>query len=227
MGRRDLSSTTWAAAGVRGGHGTIGLVVTLAPGPHRAGRHGIETPVGNGARATLHEDGSVSVRNAGLPLAADAGHAADRSEVAGDILGWQPGSSCAATRPGTGTHQRLTAYARRLEGRAARPGLRGRRRAGVTASSSSGPTGPRCPQLRALPWWRVRPLACDARSTSAELACHGGARGPGTGPALAPGQQRWRQCWDEGIALTCETVIASCPPSRHYLPLWRPSTLLD
>jgi len=45
------------------GHGTIGLVVTLAhmgrigPGVHR-----IETPVGD-VTATLHEDGTVSVRN--------------------------------------------------------------------------------------------------------------------------------------------------------------------
>lgn len=45
------------------GHGTIGLVVSLAylgrivPGEHR-----IETPVGT-VTATLHEDGSVSVRN--------------------------------------------------------------------------------------------------------------------------------------------------------------------
>jgi 4-hydroxyproline epimerase len=45
------------------GHGTIGLVASLAhmgriaPGPHR-----IETPVGV-VTATLHEDGSVSVRN--------------------------------------------------------------------------------------------------------------------------------------------------------------------
>ncbi|MEG6657281.1 proline racemase family protein, partial [Pseudomonas aeruginosa] len=45
------------------GHGTIGLVASLAhlgrigPGVHR-----IETPVGE-VEATLHEDGSVSVRN--------------------------------------------------------------------------------------------------------------------------------------------------------------------
>jgi len=45
------------------GHGTIGLVATLAYlkriGP---GEHGIETPVGV-VRATLHDDGAVSVRN--------------------------------------------------------------------------------------------------------------------------------------------------------------------
>ena len=45
------------------GHGTIGLVATLAHlGKLAPGRHGIETPVGV-VQATLHEDGSVSVAN--------------------------------------------------------------------------------------------------------------------------------------------------------------------
>nr|WP_174506326.1 4-hydroxyproline epimerase [Acinetobacter sp. Marseille-Q1620] len=45
------------------GHGTIGLVVTLAHlGKIQAGTHIIETPVGD-IEATLHEDHSVSVRN--------------------------------------------------------------------------------------------------------------------------------------------------------------------
>lgn len=45
------------------GHGTIGLVATLAHlGRITAGEHVIETPVGD-VRATLHEDGRVSVRN--------------------------------------------------------------------------------------------------------------------------------------------------------------------
>lgn len=45
------------------GHGTIGLVATLAYLRRlKPGVHGIETPVGT-IRATLHEDGSVSVRN--------------------------------------------------------------------------------------------------------------------------------------------------------------------
>ncbi|MES2937815.1 MAG: 4-hydroxyproline epimerase [Pseudomonadota bacterium] len=45
------------------GHGTIGLVATLAHmGRIAPGVHRIETPVGTVA-ATLHEDGSVSVRN--------------------------------------------------------------------------------------------------------------------------------------------------------------------
>ena len=45
------------------GHGTIGLVVTLAHlGRIGPGEHTIETPVGD-VRATLHGDGTVSVRN--------------------------------------------------------------------------------------------------------------------------------------------------------------------
>jgi 4-hydroxyproline epimerase len=45
------------------GHGTIGLVVTLAHlGRIGPGRHAIETPVGT-VTAELHDDGTVSVRN--------------------------------------------------------------------------------------------------------------------------------------------------------------------
>ncbi|KQV86776.1 4-hydroxyproline epimerase [Pelomonas sp. Root1237] len=45
------------------GHGTIGLMATLAHlGRIEAGEHIIETPVGQ-VRATLHKDGKVSVRN--------------------------------------------------------------------------------------------------------------------------------------------------------------------
>jgi 4-hydroxyproline epimerase len=45
------------------GHGTIGLVATLAHmGRIRPGMHKIETPVGT-VQATLHDDGAVSVRN--------------------------------------------------------------------------------------------------------------------------------------------------------------------
>lgn len=45
------------------GHGTIGLIVTLAHmGRIGVGEHTIETPVGD-VTATLHDDGTVSVRN--------------------------------------------------------------------------------------------------------------------------------------------------------------------
>ncbi|KQW51503.1 MULTISPECIES: 4-hydroxyproline epimerase [unclassified Roseateles] len=69
------------------GHGTIGLVATLAHlGRIRPGEHVIETPVGN-VLATLHEDGRVSVRNvpayrlaAGVAVELDTGQT-----VTGDI----------------------------------------------------------------------------------------------------------------------------------------------
>ena len=45
------------------GHGTIGLVASLAYlGRIQPGVHGVETPVGT-VQTTLHDDGSVSVRN--------------------------------------------------------------------------------------------------------------------------------------------------------------------
>ncbi len=56
------------------GHGTIGLVATLAfLGRLKTGTHGIETPVGV-VQATLHEDGSVSVAN--VPAYRHAHHVA-------------------------------------------------------------------------------------------------------------------------------------------------------
>jgi len=70
------------------GHGSIGLVATLAHmGRITAGTHRIETPVGT-VTATLHEDGAVSVRN--LPayrhlhqLAVEVpGHGTVRGDVA-------------------------------------------------------------------------------------------------------------------------------------------------
>ncbi len=70
------------------GHGTIGLVVTLAHmGRIGVGEHRIETPVGT-VTATLHEDGSVSVRNVPAyrhlkEVAVDVpGHGAVRGDVA-------------------------------------------------------------------------------------------------------------------------------------------------
>jgi len=69
------------------GHGTIGLIETLAHlGRITAGEHVIETPVGP-VRATLHADGRVSVRNvpayrlaAGVQVALPTGQT-----VSGDI----------------------------------------------------------------------------------------------------------------------------------------------
>jgi 4-hydroxyproline epimerase len=70
------------------GHGTIGLVVTLAyMGKIKAGQHRIETPVGT-VTAILHEDGQVTVNNvASYRLAADVavevpGYGTVRGDVA-------------------------------------------------------------------------------------------------------------------------------------------------
>ncbi|WP_457420561.1 4-hydroxyproline epimerase [Roseateles sp. P5_E7] len=69
------------------GHGTIGLVATLAHlGRIAPGEHVIETPVGD-VRATLHEDGRVSVRNVpAWRLAADVAITLPTGQtVTGDI----------------------------------------------------------------------------------------------------------------------------------------------
>ncbi len=69
------------------GHGTIGLVVTLAHlGRIGPGAHRIETPVGE-VLATLHADGSVSVRNVSAYRHAHAVRVRldDGSHVVGDI----------------------------------------------------------------------------------------------------------------------------------------------
>jgi 4-hydroxyproline epimerase len=69
------------------GHGTIGLVATLAHlGRIRPGEHVIETPVGD-VRATLQDDGRVSVRNVpAWRLAADVAVTLPTGQtVTGDI----------------------------------------------------------------------------------------------------------------------------------------------
>jgi 4-hydroxyproline epimerase len=69
------------------GHGTIGLVATLAHlGRIQPGEHVIETPVGD-VVATLHDDGKVSVRNVpAYRLAADVAVTLPHGQtVTGDI----------------------------------------------------------------------------------------------------------------------------------------------
>ncbi|OWK41079.1 4-hydroxyproline epimerase [Fimbriiglobus ruber] len=67
------------------GHGTIGLVVTLAHlGRISPGDHVIETPVGN-VTATLHPDGRVSVRN--VPSYRFAKNVAVAAEGYGPVVG--------------------------------------------------------------------------------------------------------------------------------------------
>ena len=69
------------------GHGTIGLLVTLAyMGKIKPGQHRIETPVGT-VTAVLHEDGQVTVNNvASYRLAADVAVEVPRyGRVRGDV----------------------------------------------------------------------------------------------------------------------------------------------
>ncbi len=67
------------------GHGTIGLVATLAHlGRLAVGEHGIETPVGT-VRATLHADGSVTVAN--VPAWRHAHHVAVEVPGGGRVHG--------------------------------------------------------------------------------------------------------------------------------------------
>ena len=71
------------------GHGTIGLVATLAHlGRIAPGKHVIETPVGN-VLATLHDDGKVSVRNVpAYRLAAGVGVTLPSGQVVSGDIAW-------------------------------------------------------------------------------------------------------------------------------------------
>ena len=71
------------------GHGTIGLVATLAHlGRIEPGEHVIETPVGD-VRATLHDDGRVSVRNVpAFRLAADVAVTLPTGQVVTGDIAW-------------------------------------------------------------------------------------------------------------------------------------------
>ena len=67
------------------GHGTIGLIASLAHRGIHVGRHLIETPVGP-VNATLHEDGSVTVENvAAYRYRRRYGEVAGYGPVTGDI----------------------------------------------------------------------------------------------------------------------------------------------
>lgn len=71
------------------GHGTIGLVATLAHlGRIAPGEHVIETPVGD-VRATLHADGKVSVRNVpAYRLTADVAVTLPTGQVVTGDIAW-------------------------------------------------------------------------------------------------------------------------------------------
>lgn len=101
------------------GHGTIGLVVTLAHmGRIGAGVHTIETPVGD-VTATLHDDGTVSVRN--VPSYRYRAHVAVKVPAYGLVHGdvawggnWFFLVSDHGQRIALGNADRLTAYTTQL-----------------------------------------------------------------------------------------------------------------
>jgi 4-hydroxyproline epimerase len=92
------------------GHGTIGLMVTLAHlGRIGPGEHRIETPVGE-ITARLHEDGSVTIANVPSYRAAQAViQVPGYGPVAGDIA-WGGNWFFLSHHPGLGDIESLTNY---------------------------------------------------------------------------------------------------------------------
>ncbi len=93
------------------GHGTIGLIVTLAHlGRIGAGEHRVETPVGE-ISARLNEDGSVTIANVPSYRAAQAViQVPGLGPVAGDIA-WGGNWFFLSHHPGLGNIESLTEYA--------------------------------------------------------------------------------------------------------------------
>ena len=135
---RRQTGTSSAAAGViffnnvgylgMCGHGTIGLIVTLAHlGRIGPAQHRIETPVGV-VTATLHDDGAVTVSN--VPSyrhrqRSRGGRAGLRPRASATSPGAATGSSSSATTPGT--RRRATVNALTAARWRSPPGARGRR----------------------------------------------------------------------------------------------------
>jgi 4-hydroxyproline epimerase len=175
------------------GHGTIGLVATLAHlGRIQPGEHVIETPVGD-VRATLHRDGRVSVRNvparrlaAGVRVALPTGQV-----VTGDIAwGGNWFFLCAdhgqAVAPGR-VHA-LTDYAAMLGEALHAQGLRGTDGAVIDHIELFADADPALADSRSFvlcPGRQYDRSPCGT-GTSAKLACLAAAG------KLAPGQV-WRQ----------------------------------
>jgi 4-hydroxyproline epimerase len=175
------------------GHGTIGVVATLAHlGRIAAGDHVIETPVGD-VRATLHDDGKVSVRNVpSYRLAADVRVSLPSGQVVTGDIAWggnwfflcaDHGQSLSAERVGA-----LTDYAAAVGEALLAQGHRGAGGTVIDHIELFGDANPALADSRSFvlcPGRQYDRSPCGT-GTSAKLACLA-ARGE-----LAPGQM-WRQ----------------------------------
>lgn len=175
------------------GHGTIGLVATLAHlGRIRPGEHVIETPVGD-VRATLHDDGRVSVRNVpAYRLAADVAVTLPTGQVVTGDIAWggnwfflcaDHGQAVAPERVGA-----LTDYAAMVGEALQAQGHRGAQGAVIDHIELFADADPALADSRSFvlcPGRQYDRSPCGT-GTSAKLACLA-ARGK-----LAPGQV-WRQ----------------------------------
>ena len=160
------------------GHGTIGLIATLAhlgrigPGDHR-----IETPVGT-VTATLHADGSASVanvpsyRHAKRVAVEVAGHGVVHGDVAWGgnwfFLCGDHGLALAASAVGE-----LTAFASRLRDALSRQGVTGRDGAEIDHIELVGPPADRANHARNFvlcPGGAYDRSPCGT-GTSAKIAC--------------------------------------------------------
>jgi 4-hydroxyproline epimerase len=175
------------------GHGTIGLIATLAHlGRIAPGEHRIETPVGT-VRATLHADGSTSVANVpsyrhATHVAVDvAGHGVVHGDVAWGgnwfFLCHDHGQTLASDATA-----RLTDFALRVRDALQRQGVTGRDGAEIDHIELVGPPADAANQARNFvlcPGGAYDRSPCGT-GTSAKLAC---LAADGT---LAPGAL-WRQ----------------------------------
>jgi 4-hydroxyproline epimerase len=159
------------------GHGTIGLVVTLAHlGRLAPGQHRIETPVGT-VSATLHDNGDVSVRNVPSRRAARGvkvsvpGH----GDVVGDIAwggNWfflveRPAERIDLTRVGA-----LTEFTAAVRHALAKNGIRGDDDGEIdhVELSAHSPTGADSRNFVLCPGFAYDRSPCGT-GTSAKLAC--------------------------------------------------------
>jgi 4-hydroxyproline epimerase len=191
-----------------GGHGTIGLVATLAYlGRLKAGEHRIETPVGI-VTTTLHDDGSVTVANVpsyryAAKVRVDVpGHGIVHGDVAWGG-NWFFLCSDHGLRLEAGDVGELTAFASRVHAALKRQGVTGREGAEIDHVELVGPPADARNHARNFvlcPGGAYDRSPCGT-GTSAKLACLA------ADGKLAP-DARWRQ----------ESVIGSVFTAHYRRP---------